>query len=165
MKNLLQFSFTLVTLCVAHHSFSQNVMINVLSQNSGKVKRGELTYFEVTIYNTSTVSNLAAYKIRPQISFPSLVHIPPSGHSLPEGWAIFINGNGTVTLSNGTDVIPPQSDRKILIAMKGVKTGGPASIPGNLFFSNGSAPGTTSGIAPKDDNTADNTSNSSITVL
>jgi len=141
-------------------------MINVLSQNSGEVKIGEVIYFEVTIYNTSPVKALPMYKIRPQISFPSaLISIPETGHILPKGWTITSNKKGVVTLSNGTDIIPENASRTILIAMKGVASGGPTTINGNLFFSNGTAPGTLSGIATKEDNTADNSSTSTIRVL
>jgi hypothetical protein len=141
-------------------------MINVLSQNSGQVKKGFVSFFEVTIYNTNPIKALAMYKIRPQISFPlNLVDIPETGHILPEGWSINVNKNGVVTLSNGTDIIPENASRTVLIAMKGKNIGGPTPINGNLFFSNGTAPGLVSGIAPKEDNIADNSSTSTVTVL
>ena len=45
MKNLTQFVFSLFLLFVATSLFSQNVMINVLTQNSGEVKKGEVIFF------------------------------------------------------------------------------------------------------------------------
>ena len=166
MKNLTQFVFSLFLLFVATSLFSQNVMINVLTQNSGEVKKGEVIFFEVSINNTSPTKALGIYRIRPQISFPTaLVSIPETGHVLPEGWTITINKNGVVSLSNGTDIIPENSSRIILIAMKGKSTGGPTTIIGNLLFSNGIAPGNLSGFSTKEDNVADNSSSSSVKVL
>lgn len=166
MKILKQFLLAASMLLGSVNGFSQNIMINVLSQNSGRIKKGEVTFFEVTIYNTSPVKALPMYKVRPQISFPSaLVSIPETGHVLPEGWIITSNKNGVVMLSNGTDIIPQNASRTILIAMKGNIIGGPTTINGNLFFSNGIAPGTLSGMATKEDNIADNSSTSTIMVL
>lgn len=166
MKNLLLFAFILFTVLISKNLFSQNVMINVLSQNNGEVKKGEIIFFEVTIYNTSPTKALPMYKIRPQISFPSaLVSIPETGHVLPKGWTITSNKKGVVTLSNGTDIIPENASRTILIALKGDGIGGPTTINGNLFFSNGIAPGISSGTPTKEDNTADNSSTSTVRVL
>lgn len=158
--------FAIFVLLLSENGISQNIMINVLSQNSGVVKKGEVTFFEVTIYNTSPTTALQVYKIRPQISFPSsLVSIPETGHVLPKGWTMSFNRKGVVTLSNGTDIIPKNASRTILLAMKGDVIGGPTTIIGNLFFSNGIAPGTTSGMSTKEDNIADNSSTSTIKVL
>lgn len=145
---------------------AQNIMINVLTHNSGVVKKGETVFFEVTINNTSATTALAEYKIRPQISFPTaIISIPDNGHVLPEGWRMVVKENGVVTLSNGTDMIPENTSRTILIAMKAVVVGGPTTINGNLFFSTGIEPGTLSGVAPKGDNIADNFSTSTVRVL
>ena len=166
MKKLLPAIFIVFALLNSTSLFAQNIMINVLTLNSGEVKKGEVIFFEVTIYNTSPIKALPIYKIRPQISFPtSLVSIPETGHILPEGWTITANKNGVVTLSNGTDIILENTSRTILIAMKGDAIGGPSSIIGNLFFSNGTAPGTLNGISIKEDNIADNSSSSTVKVL
>ena len=166
MKNLLQFAFILLIVFTATDLFSQNVMINVITQNSGEVKKGQVIFFEVTIYNTSPTKTLAMYKIRPQIDFPSaLVSIPEKGHVLPKGWTITSIKKGAVTLSNGTDIIPENSTRTILIAMKAESIGGPTSINGNIYFSNGIAPGNLSGISTKEDNLADNSSSSTVKVF
>lgn len=166
MKIFRQLFLTTIVAFVSFTCVSQNVMINVLSKNSGVVKKGETIFFEVTIYNTSTTKALQIYKIRPQISFPSaLITIPVNGHVLPKGWIITSNKNGVVILSNGTDIIPENTSRTILIAMKGVGIGGPSSIMGNVFFSNGIEPGILNGIATKGDNIADNSSTSTIRVM
>lgn len=166
MKNLFRFSCLLLLILSASKLHAQNVMINVQTKNSGVVKRGEIIFFEITISNTSPVTTLPMYKIRPQISFPvSLVSIPEKGHVLPEGWTIVLNKNGVVTLSNGTDAIPENASRTVLIALKGNQVGGPAIINANLLFSNAVEPGMSNGAAPKDDKTADNFSTSSIRVL
>lgn len=166
MKKILPAVFIVFALLNSASLFAQNIMINVLTQNSGEVKKGEVIFFEVTIYNTSPTKALPIYKIRPQISFPtSLVSIPETGHVLPPGWTITFNKKGEVFLSNGTDVLPENSSRTILIALKGKEIGGPAIINGNLFFSNGFAPGTLGGTSTKEDNIADNSSASTIKVF
>ncbi|MBC7937953.1 MAG: hypothetical protein H7Y86_21610 [Rhizobacter sp.] len=142
------------------------MMINLLTRNSGVVKKGEIVFLELTINNTSPATALSIYKLRPQISFPSdLVSIPDDGHVLPKGWTILVKKDGVVTLSNGTDIIPENDSRTILIAMKGLNSGGPITINGNLYFSNGTAPGTSNGAAPKQDKTVDNFSTTSIKVI
>jgi hypothetical protein len=166
MKNLLRFAFILSAFLNPTNLFSQNVVINVLTQNAGIVKKGELSFFEVTIINTSSVKSLPTYKIRPQIMFPDeLVSIPDTGHVLPEGWVISSNKNGVVMLSNGTDNVPGYGSRTILIAFRGKSIGGPKTITGNILFSNGTTPGTESGPPTKEDNIADNFSSSSIEVF
>lgn len=165
MKKLLQFLFFLVTVLISTNLFSQNVMLNVLTQNSGIVKKNEIIFFEVTINNTNGFKSIPPYKLRPQISFPlSLVEIPETGHVLPKGWTIISNTKGVVVLSNGSDLIPETEGRTILIAMKGKAVGGPSTIMANLSFSTGIAPGFAVGSAPAGDNPADNVSTSTIRV-
>ena len=145
---------------------AQNIMLNLLTRDSGVVKTGAVVFLEVTIHNTSPAVALPMYKLRPQISFPSgMVQIPDEGHVLPKGWIIHINKEGVVTLGNGTDMIPENSSRTILIAIRGVNKGGPATINGNLNFSNGIAPGKMNGPAPKEDKSVDNFSTSSVKVI
>jgi hypothetical protein len=160
--------FIIVALVVfnATNTIAQNIMLNVLTQNSGVVKINEQIYFEVTISNTNPIKTVPIYKLRPQISFPAtLVSIPEKGHVLPKGWAIISNSNGVVLLTNGTDVIPENGSRTILIAMNGKASGGPSTISGNLTFSNGVAPGSIMGSPTLGDNMADNNSTSSIIVM
>jgi len=141
-------------------------MINVLTQSSGVVKKEASIFFEVTINNTSATIAVPAYKLRPQVSFPAtLADVPATGHVLPKGWAITSNSNGVLLLTNGTDIIPANGSRTILIAVKGKAAGGPSSIMANLGFSNGQKPGTVVGSALPGDNMADNASTSSIRVV
>ncbi len=166
MKNLLRFAFIFFTGLSSSNVFSQNVMINVLTQNSGVVKKGEIIFFEITINNTSPTTSIPPYKLKPQISFPAtLVDVPATGHMLPKGWAIISNSKGVVFLTNGTDVIAENENRIILIAIKGKAAGGPSSIIGNMSFSNGIAPGAAVGPALEGDNKADNASTSTIRVV
>jgi len=166
MKNLVPFTLFLFTSFGASNLYAQNSMINVLTRNSGVVKKGEIIFFEVSINNTSPTTSIPLYKLRPQISFPiNLVDIPATGHILPKGWAITSNSKGVVTLTNGTDFIEENGNRTILIAMKGKAEGGPSTIMGNLIFSNGVAPGSGVGVPLPGDNMADNSSTSSIIVV
>lgn len=165
MKHLFHFSIVLFLLLSSANLNAQNVMINVLTQNSGKVNTGEIIFFEIKISNTSATKSVQPYLLRPQISFPyNLVEVPTTGHILPKGWEITANKNGVVYLTNGTDIIAENENRIILIAIKGKTKGGPVSIFGNLTFSNGIAPGSQVGPPLSGDNIADNTSTSSIIV-
>ena len=158
--------FTLVLLSViSKTASSQNISLNVLTQNSGMVNTNGTVFLEVTLCNTNASISVPAYKLKPQISFPfQLVSIPDTGHILPAGWAIIYNKDGVVRLSNGDDEFLPNQCRTMLIAVKGKEAGGPFTISGNLGFSNGVAPGTSSGGPTKGDNPADNASTSSIKV-
>ncbi len=156
--------FSILFFC--NRAFSQNIMLNVITQNAGIVKKNKLIFFEVTISNTSSSKEVPIYKLKPQISFPStLVSIPDTGHVLPKGWTILSNTNGVVILSNGTDIIPTNTTRIILIALKGKELGGPSTISSNLTFSNSIEPGIVSGSPTLGDNTSDNVSTSSIKVI
>jgi hypothetical protein len=144
---------------------AQDVLLNILTQNSGVINKNGTAFLEITVCNTSSVIAVPVYKLRPQISFPSqLVSIPDTGHILPAGWAITRNTGSVVFLSNGTDQLPVNECRTILIAMKGKGIGGPSTISGNLTFSNGIAPGAAAGSATTGDNPADNASTSTIKV-
>ncbi len=166
MKISLHFFTFLVLISASKVTFSQNILLNVLTKNSGTVNKNEIAFLEISISNTSATKTVAKYKVRPQISFPTnLVSIPDTGHVLPMGWQIISNKNGVVTLSNGLDAIPENQSRTILIAMRGIKVGGPSTIAGNLTFSNGKAPGSIVGTPPVGDNVADNASRSTIKVL
>ncbi len=156
----------LLLIIASENAISQNVSINVVTQSSGIVKKGELTFFEIYINNTSATKVVAEYKLRPQISFPtSIVSVQETGHVLPKGWAIISNAKGVVTLSNGTDNIEQNGSRKILISIKGKEVSGPSTVSGNLLFSNGIEPGSKPGISTVGDNLADNTSTSTVMVV
>ena len=152
--------------CMAKSAASQDVLLNILTQNSGLVNKNGTVFLEVTVCNTSSTITTPPYKLKPQISFPSeLVSIPDTGHILPPGWAIIFNEGSVIKLSNGTDEIPATGCRTILILMKAKNIGGPSTISGNLNFSNGIAPGSMSGNATPGDNPADNSSTSTIKVI
>jgi len=147
------------------HAAAQDVLMNILTQNYGIINKTGIVFLEITVCNKSATIAMPAYKLRPQISFPAdLVSIPDTGHVLPPGWAITFNTGSVIRLSNGTDQIPLQQCRTILIAAKGVAVGGPSTISGNLTFSNGIAPGTVPGSATPGDNPADNASTTTIKV-
>lgn len=146
--------------------FAQNVLLNVLTLNSGVVSKNKFVFLEVSITNTSAAISVPLYKLKPQISFPAnLVSIADTGHILPNGWKIISNKNAVVTLTNGEDEIPTNTTRTILIAMKAKEVGGPLTISGNLYFSNGIAPGNVAGVSTIGDNKGDNVSSSSIKVV
>jgi hypothetical protein len=166
MKIFTKIIFLSIMLLGSKTSISQNLMLNVLTLNSGVVNKNKITFLEITISNTSATKVVPTYKLRPQISFPyNLVSIPDTGHILPKGWAIISNKNGVVWLSNGTDVIAENDSRTILIAMKGKQIGSQSTILGNLSFSNGKTPGNIIGAPTIGDNPADNSSSSSIMVI
>ena len=150
-------------------AFAQaNASINILTQNSGQVLQGGIVNIEVTIGNTGPVSPIGQFKVRAQISVPiAICNILPAVQQtgLPPGWTVsaYVGGGSAITVCNGTDVIPVNAARTILIAVQGNVIGGPSTVTGNLLFSNGvvcSTPGTLAG-----DNTADNSSTSSIQVI
>ncbi len=144
-----------------------NASINVLTQNSGNVTLGGTVNIQVTVGNTGPTSSIGIYKVRTQISVPAAIaSILPSAQQtgLPSGWTITSNNGSTINLSNGTDIIPVGVQRTILIAVQGNALGGPSTVSGGLSFSNGNAPGTGPGTLAGDV-TADNTSQSSLTVV
>ncbi len=146
-------------------SAAQNVSINVLTQNAGLVSYNGTVFVEITIANTSSTTAAPSYKLRPQLSVPiSIANISATGHTLPTGWSIISNATGVIRVSNGTDQIPPNTARTLLIAIQGNTIGGPQTVSGNLLFSNGVAPGSASGPATGGDLTADNSSSSTVQV-
>jgi hypothetical protein len=142
-----------------------NAYINILTQNSGQVPVGGTVNIEVTVGNSGPVSPIGVNKVRAQISVPiAICNILPA-QTLPAGWTIsaYVGGGSSITVCNGTDVIPVGAARTILISVQGNAIGGPSTVNGNLLFSNGAsctAPGSLPG-----DNTADNSSTSSIQVI
>src|SRR5262245_34954652 len=120
--------FLLVLLCsfLGVDVHSQNVSINILTRNSGMVKKGKTVFLELTINNTDPATHVGVYKIRAQVHVPSeIVSIDNTGHILPTGWTILSNDGSVIDLSNGKDMIASSDARTILIALRGNKTGGP----------------------------------------
>ena len=159
----------LLALVIASASMSassQNILMNILTRNSGIVSKGKIVFLEVTVCNTDETDSVPVYKLKPQISIPDgIAHIPPTGHTLPDGWTIISNNGSTIRLSNGTDRIPAHGCRTILIAMEGKAIGGPSTVSANLLFSNGESPGAISGGPTRGDNPADNSSTSTCTII
>jgi hypothetical protein len=156
----------LVFVCISTYmsAASQNVLVNILTRNAGIVKKGKHVFLEVTINNTNASAFVNVFKVKAQISVPSgIVKIADTGHDLPTGWTIISNDGSTITLSNGKDMIAGSDSRTILIAMEGIKTGGPSTISAQLTFSNGESPGSAPGTLAGD-NPADNSSTTTVKV-
>lgn len=146
-------------------SFSQNAMINVLTQKSGIIKKGGHLFLEVSVTNTNSKDYIGIYKIKVQISTPlEIVEIDTSNHILPTGWKILSNNNNSMMISNGMDMIAATDNRNLLISIKGIKTGGPSTIIGQLLFSDGVAPGNAPGSL-KNDLPGDNSSTTTCKVI
>lgn len=162
-----KFLFLLVaaSISVTKISAQANAYLNILTLNSGLVKQGGIVDIQVTVGNTGPVSSITANKVRAQISVPSaLVSLLGNAQQtgLPSGWTITVNTGSAITICNGSDVIAINEARTILIKVQGNTIGGPSTVNGNLLFSGGASctiPGSLSG-----DNTADNSSTSSIQV-
>ncbi len=161
----LSFILVALTICfVSKTAASQNVLLNILTQKSGIVSKGGTVFLEITINNTDPVAHIGIYKVKAQVSVPSAIAaIATEGHILPTGWMITGINDSTINLSNGKDMIAATDARTILIAIRGIKTGGPSTISCQLSFSDGIAPGTAPGTLPGE-NPADNRSTSTIQV-
>lgn len=163
-----RFSFILIVLataCITTTAVSQNVMLNILTQKSGIVRKGNTVFLEITINNTDPAVHVGIYKIKSQVSVPvGICSISKEGHVLPTGWAITGNDGATINLTNGKDMIAATDARTILIAIRGDKIGGPSTISCQLSFSDGISPGTSPGTLPGE-HPADNRSTSTIKVI
>ena len=166
MKKTGLFIFLIISVLFCKNALSQNVSVNVITQNAGLVKKGAFVFFDVTINNTDPVAMAGVYKLKVQVSIAdsSAVIIKSTGHSLPTGRQIINNTGTVITLSNGKDIIAPNDARTLLIALEGKNAGGPANVSGQLSFSDGVAPGTAPG-SMAGDNPADNFSTSTCTVI
>ena len=162
----LQFVLTLSVLILLNNvTFSQNAMINILTQNAGIVKVGEKLILEVFITNTNHQDFIGIYKLKVQVSVPEkIVSIDSVGTILPTGWRILSNNGSSITISNGMDMIASTDNRKILISLKAKEFGEPSTISGQLSFSNGVAPGTEPGSL-KNDLPGDNNSTTTCKVI
>jgi hypothetical protein len=154
----------LVACLLSGKAFTQNISVNALTQNSGVVNQGGSVFFEVTVCNTSSTVTAPTNKIRIQISAPSAICVvPATGHSLPTGWSIVSNTGSVIRVCNGTDAIPTNGCRTVLIALQGTSVGGPSTVQAQLQFTNGTSCSTNGG-GTAGDNTADNSSTSTLTV-
>src|SRR5215510_14620289 len=89
MKSLKLILLILVASLSFGKSFSQNAMNNILTQNSGVVKKGNTVFLEVSITNTDPWVAVGAYKIKAQINVPpSIVILDNKSHVLADGWTI-----------------------------------------------------------------------------
>lgn len=147
---------------------SQNISLNVQTQNAGLVGIGEEVFVEMQINNLDATENLQTYKIRPRLTVPATVTIAPTGHILPDGFTILtISANQQIiTLSNATNELAASTSVSAFIKL----IGGPAIAPpqtvqGNLLFSTGVAPGSANGPATPGDNSADNSSTTTVEVV
>ena len=165
-------SFKILLLCsfvffFAQHGMSQaNAFLNILTINGGQVNVGSTIDLQVSVGNSGP-ADIGVNKVRAQISIPiaiatALPNVQQTG--IPAGWIILTNNGAGITICNGTDIIPAGEQRQIFIKIQGTAVGGPSTIAGALNFGPGTGvctgPGSLSG-----DNTADNTSTTSITVL
>lgn len=158
--------FTIVAILLLSNVTAQNVSINVLVQQSGKVVQNENVFLEVTVCNMDATNPVPAYRLKPQISAPAnIVNIPVFGHVLPPGWRVAAAKGAQIWLSNGTDTLAAGDCRTLLIVLRGATVGGPSTVSGNLLFANGMAPGTTTAGPLPGDSPADNHSTSTVEVL
>lgn len=157
----------LSSICFGLNAIGQaNATLNILTLNAGQVNAGSVVDLQVSVGNTGPGS-IAVNKVRAQISIPiaiatALPNIQQTG--LPAGWIILSNTGAGITVCNGTDVIPAGEQRQIFIKIQGTAVGGPSTINGSLSFGPGSGVCSGPGSLPGD-NTADNTSTTSITVV
>jgi hypothetical protein len=164
MKLYKHILFTTVFLISEKVLFAQNVMINILTQNAGLVKKGEKLFVEASITNTNSKENVGIYKVKVQINVPSkIVSLDSVGHLLPRGWKIINSDNYSITISNGMDIIAATDNRTLLISLKADEVGGPLPITGLLSFSDGNYPGTGYGYL-KNDLPGDNSSKTTCNV-
>ncbi len=163
-KNISKFLLGIISL-VCIQAKSQNVSINLLTQNNGIVNVGSTVYLELTFSNTSNTSTVGNYRLKPLITLPTSVTVRATGpHVFPSGWG-FLNGlsgqvgalpNNLVRLTNGTGTIGPNSAVTVLLAVEGLTISPSTPVQGTLAFSNGSAPGTGNGTLSGNNTNDDN---------
>lgn len=165
----MKFIKSMLILCIgiiaAYSASAQaNAYINVLTLNSGQISQNGFGYVQVDVGNSGPNSNIGANKVRAQISIPSIATtLNVVQDSLPAGWVVVSNPGSAITICNGSDIITPNTVRRVKIKVKGVTVGGPSSVVGVLSFGPGTGVCTGPGSLPGDI-TTDNTSSSSITV-
>jgi large repetitive protein len=150
---------------VAAQQLATNANINIVTANAGVVSQGALLDLSVSVTNTGA-NPILANKVRPSISIPIAIAAAAANGlqtGLPSGWIITANTGSSITICNGTDVIPAGQTRTAVIKIQGNAIGGPSTIGGTLQFGPGTGVctglGTLTGDAP-----ADNTSTTTITV-
>ncbi|MDZ4794929.1 MAG: hypothetical protein SGI83_11675 [Bacteroidota bacterium] len=164
MKKIRLFISSLAILFLSKMAVSQNVMVNILTQKSGIVTKNGIVFLEITINNTDPLAYIGIYRIKTQLSVPSAIaSIAAEGHVLPTGWTITSQNDSVINLSNGKDMIAANDARTLLVAIRGMKMGGPSTISCQLSFSDGTSPGTAPGTLPGE-NPGDNRSTSTIEV-
>ncbi|MEO6328313.1 MAG: hypothetical protein ABIO55_05250, partial [Ginsengibacter sp.] len=142
-----------------------NASLGIVTQNSGNVVVGQTGFLQANVKNTGPTSSIPAYTIKLEIAVPPTVTISSALSQLPTGWTILDNDGALMTLSNGTDVIPVNGDRQILIALVGGASPAPAStVSGGLSFADGMPPGDGFGDL-NGNNTTDDISTSSVAVI
>ena len=150
---------------VAAQQLATNANINIVTANAGIVSQGALLDLSVSVTNTGA-NPILGNKVRPSISIPIAIAAAAANAlqtGLPSGWIITANTGGTITVCNGTDIIPAGVTRTVIIKIQGNAIGGPSTIGATLQFGPGTGVctglGTLNGDAP-----ADNISSTTITV-
>lgn len=149
----------------AQTQLTTNANINIVTANAGLVSPGGSIDLSVSVANTGA-NPIQRNRVRPNISIPiaiatAMPNVDQTG--LPPGWVITANTGGTITICNGTDVIPAGETRVAIIKIQGTTLGGPSLIGAALQFGPGTAVCTGLGSLTGD-NSADNSSNTTITV-
>lgn len=170
MKSLKLFMLLIVTgfmfkNVAAQTQLATNANINIVTANAGVVSQGATLDLSVSIANTGS-NPIQPNRVRPNISIPIAIAaaLPNAQQTgLPAGWIITANTGGTITICNGTDVIPAGATRTAIIKIQGNAIGGPSLISGALQFGPGT--GVCTGLGSlTGDNSSDNSSNTTITV-
>ncbi len=131
--------------------------------NSGEVLLNATLDLLITVGNTGTAS-ITANRVRPRITLPNIVELLPNAQQiLPTGWSIVSSTTQTINICNGTDIIPVNGNRSIIIKVRGISLGVGQNFTGQLFFG-GTGSCTTSGSA-QNSNTNDDFAASAITVV
>jgi hypothetical protein len=153
-------------LMIKNAAAQTNANINISSANAGVVIIGDTLLLSVSVTNTGS-NGIGVNKTRPSISVPSAVATAaPSDRQtgLPAGWIITNNTGANITVCNGSSPIPAGTTVAFTIKLVGVNIGGPSTIGSTLQFGPGTGVCTGSGIL-SGDNSADNTSQTSVTVI
>lgn len=159
--------FVLITCLQSNNIFAQaNASINILSLNSGQLNLSGTGFIQVDVGNNGSSTSIGVNKVRAQLSIPPIAQasITADQTGLPAGWIILVNSGSSITVCNGTDIIPQDSVRRVFIKIRGVSLGGPSTVTGVLSFGPGTGVCTGPGSLPGDV-TADNTSQTTITVV
>ena len=150
---------------IAQTQLPTNANINIVTANAGVVNLGATLDLSVSVANTGS-NPIQRNRVRPSISIPIAIATALANGlqtGLPVGWVITVNNGATITICNGTDVIPAGETRTAIIKIQGTATGGPFTIGGTLQF----GPGTTvcTGLGTLNgDGPADNITSTAVTV-